>query len=178
MKNITSILIILGLILLTGCAVIPTGYLPVSNSENEMVYKKHNEFKDISFYRHKAFFSPSPIEIYIGEGKLTYLRTKFKYRGSDWIFFENATIINSESSKVKISFNSYDKETDVLSGSSVVEYIDESLSDYKAKEILNLINSNVDVIKVRLSGKYYKDYVLNESQINGLKEILNIYFKE
>lgn len=164
--------------MLTGCAVIPTGYLPVSNSENEMIYKKYNEFKNISFYRHKAFFRTSPIEIYIGESETTYLRIKFKYSGSGWIFFETATIINSEGSKVNFSFNSYDKETDVLSGNSVIEYIDESLSDYRAKEILNLINTNVGVIKVRLSGKYYKDYILTESQINGLKEMLNKYFKE
>jgi hypothetical protein len=176
MKNIGSILIILGIIL-TGCVAIPAGYSPTNKSENEMIYKKHNEFKDISFYRHKAFFKFSPIEIYIGEGNDTYLRIKFKYIGSDWIFFESATIINSEGSKVKFSFNSYDREDDVLSNGSVLEYIDESLSDKKAKEILNLINTNNEIIKLRLSGKYYKDYVLNESQINGLKEILKKYFE-
>lgn len=168
MKNIHIFLIISVLIVQAGCATIPTGYTPISTTEIEMVYKKYDEFKDVTFYRHKVFFGTSPIEIYIVEGKTTYPRIVFKYFGSDWIFFETATLINSKGTRVIFSFKSYDKTTDVLPGGSVRECIDEILPDSQARKILNLINSNEGEIKLRLTGKYYKDYILSDLNIKGL----------
>lgn len=180
MKSKNSILIIL-LVMLTGCGIIPTsrsiptGYSPISNSKEEKIYKSYDEFKDISFYRHKVFFKFSPIEIYIVDSSSPFLRIEFTYYGSDWIFFESATIINSEGSSVNFRFKSYDKESDVLYSGRVKEYIDVVLTDNKAIPMSNLIKYNRGEIKVRLSGKRNADYVLNESQIRGLKDILDIY---
>ena len=164
MKSKNSILIIL-LVMLTGCGIIPTsrsiptGYSPISNSKEEMIYKSYDEFK----------------EIYIVDSSSPFLRIEFTYYGSDWIFFESATIINSEGSSVNFRFKSYDKESDVLYSGRVKEYIDVVLTDNKAIPMFNLIKYNRGEIKVRLSGKRNADYVLNESQIRGLKDILDIY---
>lgn len=177
-----KILIVL-LLIVTGCGVIPTsrtiptGYSPISNSKEEMIYKRYDEFKDISFYRHKAFFKSSPIEIYFVESSSPFLRIEFTYYGSDWIFFESATIINSENSRVNIRFKSYDKDMDVLYSGNVMESIDKPLTDNDAMLILNLINDNKGEVKVRLSGKRNADYALNESQVKGLKDMLNKYFQ-
>lgn len=181
MKTINSIIIILGLIL-SSC--VPEGYSPVSSRHNEKIYVKHNEFKDLTFYRHKAFFNAnsadySPVEIYIGENEYgnQYLRIEFTYNQGDWIFFTDAIIKNSRNDKVVFSFNSYEKTTDVHDY-SVFEEIDESLPDNKAKRIRDLIKPSGGKIKVRLSGEGYEDYVLEQDTVNALRKILKRYFEK
>ena len=163
-----------------------------------MFYKKFDEFKGRSWYRHNFFFSygEKPFELYVGElsddyitssrkkvedhlkdvkdpkkieeyqvklkeatpsGK--YLRLQFEYNSSSWIFFDNGTIINQNGDKMEWSMKSYDKKTDVHSGGMVYESYDVKLSESEAKELYDLLTIT-GVCKFRLSGKYYKDYVI------------------
>lgn len=138
-----------------------------------MIYQRYDEFKQQSFYRHKAFFKESPIEVYIGYKSEKYYRIKFIYEGSDWIFFESATIVNADGESLRFSFQSFDKITNVMSNGFVFESIDEPLSEDRVKKLLKIIEGNSRYVKVRLSGMYYKDYTLNEKHIKGLLEILN-----
>ena len=175
-KHILFILIIV--ILLYGCASIltPKGYSPISNQKDESLYIKYDEFKDVSFIRHKYFFrirADQPIEIY--EVKNSNLRIVFKYSGSDWIFFEKAILINSSGNKIEFNFKTYDKITDVRSGGTVHESIDLYLSDSEAQELLSILSVPGNK-KVRLSGKYYKDYILYNNKLIALKEIIEHYF--
>jgi hypothetical protein len=158
----------------TGClSFVPEGYTPVSTTENEMIYKRYDEFKDVAFYRHKTFFGSSPIEVYIVEGTSTYPRIVFEYYGSSWIFFETATLVGSDGQRISFTFKSYDKTTDVLSGGSVKERIDIVLDEARAEQILRMISTSEE-IKLRLSGKYYKDFSLPEDVVNAIKDILTM----
>ena len=163
--------------LLSGCmALVPQGYVPITSQKDENFYVKYDEFKDVSFVRHKYFFgiyADEPIAIY--EVKDKNLRVVFKYHGSDWIFFENVTLINSSGNKSVFEFKTYDKTTDVGSGGIVYESIDLYLSDSEAKKILNTLSAPGNK-KVRLSGKYYKDYVLDSPKILALTQIIDHYF--
>ena len=139
------------------------------------IHKKNNEYEDVTFYRDKAFFTvyPSPIEVYMGrKGGDDYLIARFKYRGSDWIFFDDFTMLNSEGDKIKYTFKSYDSNRRVV-GSDVVESYEKDISVSEAQKILDFINKGDGVIKVRLLGDYHKDIVMRESHVSGLKEILN-----
>ena len=182
--TILFLFIVIGIFILNGCAfyMIPKGYSPISKDENGKIYKKYDEFKQISFYKHKNFcyigglYYNRVIEIYIGENDNNkYLRMRFVYWGPSWIFFENATLINAVGNKIEFSFNSFDKKTDVLSAGRVEESIDFRLSDDKANNILDIISLNRE-LRLRLSGTYYQDYRLTKIQIKGIEEILNYYF--
>jgi len=163
--------------LLNGCmTLIPKGYTPITNQKDESFYVRYDEFKDVSFVRHKYFFSifaDEPIEIY--EVKNSNLRVVFKYHGSDWIFFKKAVLINSSGNKVVFNFKTYDKTTDVGSGGTVYESIDLYLSDSEAKKLLGILTASGNK-KVRLSGKYYKDYILDNNRVVALTEIIEHYF--
>lgn len=163
--------ILLVFFFLTGClAAIPKGYKPVSEKKDENLYVRYDEFKGVSFTRHKLFFrDDTPIEIYQVNDNL--LRVVFTYRGQDWIFFTSATIINSSGEKVSFSFKSYEKETDVLTGGSVFESIDIVLTDSEAKKLLEIL-SDPTTKKIRLSGSYYKDYTLMDNKVLALQEII------
>jgi len=176
-------------LLLNSCATfreyrpdIPEKYTQIS--ENSNIYEYYDEFKNVRFYHYKYFFPSSnpislikysPIEVYlVKEPEKKYLRIIFRYRGSEWIFFEKAYLVNSEGDRLIFSFKQYNKTTEVISGVEVREEIDKVLPVNKAKELLSLIGNNKGEIKLRLSGrKYYKEYILTEKQINGLIEIIS-----
>lgn len=158
---------------------IPKGYTPITKQKDEKFYVRYDEFKNISFIRHKYFFgtfaypNTEPIEIY--EVKNSNLRLVFEYIGWDWIFFQKATLINSSGKKIEFNFKSYNKTTDVISGDTVYESIDLYLSDSKAKALLILLSTPGNK-KIRLSGKYQEDYILDKNRIIALKEIIDHYF--
>lgn len=177
MSVVRGSILLIALCLLTGClAGIPKGYKPVSNEKNESFYVNHDEFKGTSFIRHKFFFSDDkPIEIY--QVKDNFLRVVFTYRGSDWIFFRTATIINSAGEKMSFAFESHKKTTEVLSGGNVFETVDIVLSDSEAKKLLAILNDSGEK-KVRLSGKYYKDYTLYDKKVLALRDVIENYYKQ
>ena len=176
--------LVTGMMIFNSCgSVIYNGYKPLSNSKNEVIYKKQNEFNDYNYYRHKTMFlsiSTSPIYLYVSEkDNKKYLRAEFRYDGADWIFFKKATLLNSNKSKMSFSFDSFKRETNVkYSGNGVSEEYDVSLDESQAKELLSLLNSNEGKIKLRLEGdNNLKDYVLKKSHIESFKELLDFYFR-
>ena len=65
-----TLLIVLPLLLIVGCTTIPSGYVKISNDPNEKIYKKYDEFNQVTYYQHYALFnanSKSSINIYIVE---------------------------------------------------------------------------------------------------------------
>lgn len=175
MKKLLYVVLV---VILSSCArtiKIPTGYSPISKNVNEMFYKNYDEFENISFTRHKYFFkwysNDEPIELYLSD---TALIIVFTYRGSNWIFFESATILSSTNNldRLDFNFNSYDKTTDVSYG--VYESIDLYLSGSNI-ETLHRILSSGGIPKVRLSGKYYKDYLIQGEQLKALNDIITFY---
>lgn len=184
LRNMRIFTFLLTLSILTSCgSIVYQEYKPINKESNQVIYKKVNEFNDDSYYRHKTYFLsalPSSLYLYISErGNRKHLRGEFRYDGRDWIFFDNATILNSEKEKINFSFNSFDRNTNVKSSSNgVSEEFDVKINDSKAKDLLNLLKSNKGKIKLRLSGKNsHRDYVLKESHINSFIELLEFYFK-
>jgi hypothetical protein len=168
---------VLPLFYICSCSTI--GYKAITSFPNEKILKKYDNFRNITFYKHKAFteigsINYSPIEIYVIESQsATYMRLKFLYRGSNWIFFENAYIVNSEQERMSFYFRPDNLKSDVISGNSLRELADIRLSDDKAKELINIINGNN--VKLRLSGEKYREYSLRKRQIKGLQEIYDFY---
>jgi len=172
-------------LIFSGCASIPKGYSPISQSNNELIYKQVDHIDNKTVYRHKNFFQAfhdsdgkmlSPIEIYIIEAYgVKFLRAEFQYTGLGWIFFDRATIVNSVGQRMVFSFNTLEKTTRVWSGSTVKESIDEFLPIDKARELSQILNNNAGEINVRLSGQYREDYTLSEKHIIGLKSMLAMY---
>lgn len=186
MKNqkIKFAFIFLVSIILNSCgSIVYNGYEPINNDKNAIIYKKQNEFNDYTYYRHKTFFttfSSSPLYLYVAESKENkYLRAEFRYDGSDWIFFDNATILNSEKVKMKFTFDSLNRKTNVKTSSiGVSEEFSIIINDSKAKELLNLLSSDVDGdIRIRLSGDGIKDYVLKKAHISSFIELIKFYLK-
>ena len=174
------VVVIIVFLNITGCTALqlPAGYKPIDSSQNQQIYRRYDEFKNVSFYKHKAFWSllPTPIEVYVGEDDSKYMRLIFRYKGSDWIFFDNTTVINSEGDKMSFSFETYDKTTDVGYGGYVTESIDLSLSRSRAIELLDLVTTNGEV-KVRMSGEYYRDYIISKNQVEAIRQMINYYLK-
>jgi len=62
--------LILLLLLIVGCTTVPSGYVKISNDPNEKIYKKYDEFNQVTYYQHYALFnaiSNSSINVYIVE---------------------------------------------------------------------------------------------------------------
>jgi len=181
MENIyITVLLILGATIFCSCSTlgssIPSGYTQYG-TETSNLYIRNDEFKNVSFIQHKYFFNifiDHPISVYIAKTQSAkLLRAVFSYDGSDWIFFENAIIINNSGERLARTFKSYDKNTDVGSGGHVYESIDIVLTDAEVSQLMKLLEAGN--VKIRLSGKYYKEYSLNEDYINALMEILRLY---
>ena len=151
-----------------------TEYKTEENETKSNIVEEYDEFKKTSFIKNKKIENQVPVDIYIGKNEETkWLRIRFRYRGSDWIFFDKITIINSEGATISWNINTFDKNTDVLSNGSVYESIDLQLSDSKKEELYSLLQG--DGVKIRLSGKYYSDYNIKTDYASALLEVLNTY---
>lgn len=174
MKIRVVILSIISLLMsmIMGCSSLPTGYKPTI--ENENIGKKHDEFNGISYYRY-GLLKNSPVEIYLKELDIISIKfpaISFTYTGTEWIFFESVTFLNSKNEKLTFYIKSYERTDDILSGGLVQEYAEKLLQESEKKQLLKLLNENEGTLKVRFSGKYYKDYNLSEDVVNALKIML------
>jgi hypothetical protein len=176
----TGVLLLTILIAVVSCSTlnIPSGYTQY-NADTSNIFIRNDEFKNVSFIQHKYFFNiflDQPLIIYIAKNQNTkFVRAKFSYDGSDWIFFEDAIIVNSNGERMSWTFKSYEKNTDIGSGGHVYENIDIVLSADEVSKLIKLIGGNN--VKIRLSGKYYKEYSLDADYINALREILEFSVK-
>lgn len=149
-------------------------YKSEENIFKSNMVEDYDEFKKTSFIKNKKIDNQVPVDIYIGKNEENkWLRIRFRYRGSDWIFFEKATIINSDGATITWNINTWDKNTDVLSNGNVYESIDLQLTDTRREELYSLLQGNG--VKIRLIGKYYKDYEIKTDYVLSLLEVLNTY---
>lgn len=177
--KLTSSFVLLLVVVCVGCVSIPKNYKKVS--EKSDIYVRYDEFEGVSFYQHKIAFQSlvdmsKPVELYIVKRQIAKgMRIRFQYYGGSWIFFEQATILNNNGRRIEFTFRSYDKETTVISGGLVSEIIDLPFSEEDIKIMENMLISAEPKIKVRLSGKFYKDYELDKDTVMALKDILSFY---
>ncbi len=138
------------------------------------IIEEYDEFKKVTFIKNLEIDNKIPLDMYIGKDEENkWLRIRFRYKGSDWIFFDTITIINSNGSSISWKINSWDKNEEILDYGNVYESIDISLSDSKKEELKSLLKGNQ--IKIRLSGKKYNDYNIDDEYALALLEIITTY---
>lgn len=135
------------------------------------IYKTRDKFQQCNFYQDKnPFHKNKSFDVYIVEGTTNYVRLVFNYSGSDWIFFEKAIILNKNDETINFTFNSWDKETDVISAKKVVENADLVITREEAAKLKKVLEGGF--VRLRLQGKGYKTYLL---KTKGLVKLLDYY---
>ena len=166
------------LLLFTSCISIPRipdGYEQIESRPT--MYERFDEFQNVTWIFNEQMFSNKNSTVYIGKTKdKIWMRIKFIYSGSDWIFFENATFVNQQGKRLSFKFNSWDKKTEVKDG-YVKESIDILISDSEIQNLLELYEGTN--VRLRLSGEKYKEYEINDMDfVQGIKETINFYFSQ
>lgn len=138
--------------------------------------KRFDDVSGITWYSNPYFTHYSNTNltsIYMGQKDGSqWLRLEMSYKGSDWIFFDNA-YLSYEGNTKEFFFNKYsDKQTE-NSGGSVWEWIDVQLDDSMIPFMRNLANSSE--AKMRLSGKYTKTRNLSQNERKAILDVLNGY---
>lgn len=172
-----SLLLVFVLSIFFGCTSTNTN----SSYSSYEIISERDDFKGITFYQHEYLkkFSTVPMYIYAGKydnSEEIYLRIVFKYKGSNWIHMKNATIINLTGDKQIFEFGLFGTESKVYSYDNLVEYADLNLTKEKALFFYNLISK--EGVKVRLAGKYYKDYEIKEKSTLYLKEMIEFAYPD
>ena len=134
------------------------GYTDLGNG----VYEKYDPFSEATVYN-----SQSSVDLYsevntyisiINDGKHEFTYLNFKYRGSDWIFFDNATLINNYGGNLSYDCDDTDREVVTGSGVSVRETGYAVLDEKEKQELLDFINQAEDgVINMQLRGKKFRN---------------------
>lgn len=136
---------------------------------------KHDEFQQTDFIKYSYFRNDSPISLYIGKRDTQKdLHVVFKYDGKDWIFFDNAILVNAEGQKIEFEFNSWDRKEDIGYNADVSEKFDEVLQEKKILELRTLLNGTG--VKLRLAGKHdAMDYSLDKEYQEAIKDVIKKY---
>lgn len=178
MKNLKFTIFFTAILLSSCYSAIPAGYKSMSNQKYPNIIERYDEFKDKTFYRNKSISGiDNIISVYAGFNKTKFLRLEASTGGSNWIFFDEVILLNSQKEKITFNFDSLNRQT-AVSQYGVSEKYDTNLSDSKGKEFLKFLSSNNGNISVRISGKKYREYKLTTTQVVGLMDILNFYFNE
>jgi uncharacterized protein YceK len=139
--------------------------------------QKYDEFNGITFTNSNYLSSHSRFRVYYGERNGNrWLRITANYNGDDWIFYKMIQLVNGDSSRLTINIKSFDKKTDIFSNGRVFESSDDILSDEDGKKLIELLNGTPP-IRVRLSGDYNDEFVLENNTVYALANLLNSYYK-
>lgn len=141
-----------------SCTSVPSGY---EKTVVDNIYERYDDFKDVYFYKHSEFFDyEEPFEVYIvKESERKYIRAVFTYTGDDWIFFDNAIIMNENNDRQRFSFDILDKNNETYKDDDeikVCEKIDIVLSNEQIELLYNLCKKQN--AKMQLNGKKSKNY--------------------
>lgn len=99
------------------------------------------------------------------------LRFRLQYYSDDWLFFSRVQF--SIDGKA-FEYIPLDTETDSGNGGYIWEWFDESVSE-SDKELINAL-ANAKSAKMKLIGRQYFDVkTISQSQINGIKQTLELY---
>lgn len=104
-------------------------------------------------------------------GMPSNLRFRLQYYNDDWLFFSRVQFSIDGKAYEYIPVNT---ETDSGNGGYIWEWFDESISESDKELIIAL--SNAKSAKMKLIGKqYYDTKTINQSQINAIKQTIDLY---
>jgi hypothetical protein len=144
-----------------------------------LVRGKTDEFTNITWYKNKRFthyIDYSRISLYIGhDNNDSWVRLKISYSGDDWIFFENISLLYGESNVLNLDFGYFsEKETKVLGGGEVAEWIDIAVSPRELKYLKEFAKSNNS--KIKFSGDaYFHKMTVGPTQKKAMLEVIEAY---
>lgn len=147
----------------------------------KLVKGKTDEFSGITWYENRRFthyISYNRISLYIGyspETHESWLRLKVSYSGNDWIFFNNIRLLCDNDKTMDLNFSYFsDKETDVLGGGDVSEWIDIPVNSSDLIYLKEFAKSNKS--KIKFTGdKYYKKMTVSSTQKRAMLEVIEAY---
>lgn len=145
-------------------------------SDNEKIYTKYDEFDRKTLYKHRTFVSETnriPISLYgskLNSDSVSSSIIRICYLGNDWIFYDSVILLNENNERLEYSINSTDKFTEVDSYGRVWEIYHHLLSVDETKNFFQFIIQKP--IRLRLDGKYQKDYVLDENRTESIIEMM------
>jgi len=155
-----------------------SGYVDLGEIGEPNIYKKYDNFRRLTYYRHSKFFEMapmvkeivSPIEIYLVKSDIiTTTRIKFRYVDNYWIFFNEVILINSEGDRVFFKIDPVNISR-IAQGRGLVETADIVLSLEKELELRKVLNDKENV-KMRFSGNHDDDYKLSSGVVSYLIEM-------
>ncbi len=155
----------------------PIGYKPISSSPGEVFYSRHDDFSNVSKIRHKSFINSRkwmnpPLEVYLlKDGENYNLKMKLEYRGSSWIFFNRATLLNQDGQTVVYDINPGEVSRNILRSGMLVETADFRLLSTHAEELLSLVGS--ETLRLQLRGESASEYNLTMQDSQGIKDVVN-----
>jgi hypothetical protein len=185
LKKPFAILTTTALMLIVGCgSSIPVDYKPMpvsSGNEFNEFYVKKDEFRGIEFIQHISLFEPSMSKTHSGSfivylaitGEKNIFRIKFRYRSTDWIFYDEVMLINEKGERMNWKMKRSDKTTNV-GGGVVYEYYDTFLSPAQLSQLEALLRNGLE-IKYRFSGEYYEDFVMPPEVKMGIIRTIEYY---
>ncbi len=138
---------------------------------------KYDEVREITFYTPKRVprytNSRSCMCPYIGmKGSSNWMKLRFNYAGSDWVFFEEVTIAVDEERYYK-TFDYSDIQHDV-GGRMVGEKIDIDPSSADISMLREIVNSKKTIIRFE-GDEHYRDYTLNDADKAAIRDVLIMY---
>ena len=174
--------LLLLLLIMAGCSVHRHNYTPVSNTPGEVFYHSRDVFNDLTVYRHKeflpvAFKQRSPLEVYLVKSPSgTRAHVRFYYIGTDWLFMQQATLINGTGNKIVHRFDDYGVKRDVIRAGSTVyvqEVYEAALADNDARDLLRLLSTGTPAIQ--LAGDRRAEFYVTDHYCSANITMLNEY---
>lgn len=147
-------------------------------SQNPTIRSEKDTFTGITWNKPYDYWPAfSGFYLYFGQdasNNPTELRIKIHFYGSDWIFFEEMSVLVNGKT-FNFTFSRSHRNDDVNNG--VYEAYDYAVSELpKCAEMLAEFDSAKQV-QVRLSGKFKEDFALTYNQISLIQKYLTAYIK-
>lgn len=137
--------------------------------------RETNELTGVNWYRIRGFSNCyTSLFTYVGESDgLVWMNAQFKYRGSDWIFFDKIYLL-IDGEKIEIPFSQDDKSDDVTYGGGVSEKVniqaDDELMDIFKKVQLS---QNTKLFFVGKNSQH--SHEITKCEKNNIRNVFNAY---
>ncbi len=162
--------IILLMVVAASCTTTHHGFEPYNANPNQVFYTRHDKFTGITYYRHRDllsavmyYYDPNVEVYFIKQGNINTGRVVFQFFGSEWIFMDQAILVNDQGDRAQFTFS--DTKQEVLSGGMVLETADLFLSAEQITAISTVMNGTG--VQIQLSGEKRAEYTLSEKHQRG-----------
>jgi hypothetical protein len=133
---------------------------------------KHDSFEDSYSIFYKGIESISKDINIVPSMENGYSSYRVGFKKSNWLFFNKISIKTSTGEFIEKNFNSFDMQRDVLSGGTVLEYIDLGFHDNELTMILN--SDSITIRFINTDNEKHYDHKLSGKELAALKAIITL----